>query len=185
MLEPEKFKISLLPVDKIEEFSKHMYQYFSRSGLDVNIIYEAHHPGYSHSSFAQIKDRILVRLNTNLESINWGRSFIVTKENEIIGHLSLRGANIETSLHRCSLGMGVDKEYRGNGLGMRLLKFATEWLKSETNIDWLDLFTFSHNVAALALYKKYGFLELGITHDKYRIDGEIIGDIQMALRIAR
>lgn len=178
-----KYHVTQLLKENLDEYVRHLHQHMNDSGLD-DIIYTPYKIGHNHP-IDEMRESITKRMNTELNSLNWERAFIVKVENHIIGHLDLRGEHLESSLHRCRLGMGLDKEYRGQGLGAMLINEAIKWLKAETAIDWIDLYTFSHNYAAIKLYKKCGFIEVGSISDRFRVDGISITDLQMTLKITR
>lgn len=175
--------VTQLLKEKLDEYVRHLHQHMNDSGLD-DIIYTPYKIGHNHP-INEMRESIAKGMNTELNAPNWVRVFIVQVENHIVGHLDLRGAHLESSVHRCRLGMGLDKDYRGEGLGSMLMNEAIKWLKAETAIDWIDLYTFSHNHAAIKLYKKFGFEEVGSITDRFRVDGISINDLQMTLNIAR
>ncbi|MEY2419441.1 MAG: hypothetical protein QOG90_2121 [Actinomycetota bacterium] len=57
------------------------------------------------------------------------------------------------------LGMGIVEGYRGQGIGSALMHAVTEWAAA-TPLDRFVLRVFPHNERALALYRKFGFVEL-------------------------
>ena len=73
------------------------------------------------------------------------------------------------------------KEWRGRGVGSALLGAAIEWARSE-GLHKLSLSVFAHNEAAIALYRKLGFVEEGRLVKHYRRQsGEFWDAIQMGL----
>ena len=58
-----------------------------------------------------------------------------------------------------------------------------QWCRDATDLAWIDLGVFAHNEAARALYRKVGFVELGTTRDRFRVDGTSIDDIHMTLAL--
>jgi RimJ/RimL family protein N-acetyltransferase len=58
------------------------------------------------------------------------------------------------------IGMAVAREWRGRGVGSALLTAAIEWSRGQ-GLHKLSLQVFPHNVAAIALYRKFGFVEEG------------------------
>jgi ribosomal protein S18 acetylase RimI-like enzyme len=58
-----------------------------------------------------------------------------------------------------TIGMLVDAGYRGQGVGAALLERLIGWAR-ERLIPHLSLLVFPHNERALALYRKFGFLEI-------------------------
>ena len=72
--------------------------------------------------------------------------------------------------HRGSLGMGLVKSHRGQGLGTKLLSSALAKAK-EFGLEKVELTVYTTNTAAIALYKKLGFeIEGHIKHYR-KLDG--------------
>ena len=78
---------------------------------------------------------------------------------------------------------GVRRDRRRHGLATRLLAHATTWA-SEQGLKWIDLEVLSANEAAVALYRREGFLMQGGRPDAYVIDGVSLGEIWMARKVA-
>ena len=114
----------------------------------------------------------------------WRRGFaIVTEDGGIVGYAELKGDEFRAGLHRCELGIGIERPYRRLGLGRQLLYTAIELARSSGTIEWIDLFVFGHNVAARALYRELGFEEAGTVTDRFRIGGRSIDDVIMSLKL--
>jgi RimJ/RimL family protein N-acetyltransferase len=79
------------------------------------------------------------------------------------------------------LGMLVDREWRGRGVGSALVMAAIEWAR-ERGLHKLSLGVFTHNSAAIALYHKFGFVEEGrrVKHFR-RANGELWDAFEMGL----
>ena len=56
-------------------------------------------------------------------------------------------------------------------------------LRQPRTVEWIDLGVFGHNAVARRLYRGAGFVEVGITHDRFRVDGVSIDDIHMVLAL--
>ena len=79
------------------------------------------------------------------------------------------------------LGMAVAREWRGRGVGSALLAAAIEWAR-EHGLHKLCLGVFAHNAAAIALYRKFGFVEEGRRVKQYRrASGELWDTVDMGL----
>jgi RimJ/RimL family protein N-acetyltransferase len=63
-----------------------------------------------------------------------------------------------------------------------LLAVAIAWARS-AELAWLDLGVFAHNQRARALYAAVGFVEVGVTRDRFQVDGKVIDDVAMALAL--
>jgi ribosomal protein S18 acetylase RimI-like enzyme len=79
------------------------------------------------------------------------------------------------------LGMTVARPWRGRGVGSALLTAAIEKARGE-GLHKLSLEVFPHNEAAIALYRKFGFLEEGRRVKHYRrASSELWDSIVMGL----
>ncbi len=79
------------------------------------------------------------------------------------------------------LGMAVARPWRGRGVGSALLAAAIEKARGE-GLHKLSLEVFPHNEAAIALYRKFGFVEEGRRVKHYRrASGELWDSIVMGL----
>ena len=79
------------------------------------------------------------------------------------------------------IGMVVMREWRGRGVGSALLAAAIAWAR-ERDLHKLCLSVFPHNEAAIALYRKYGFVEEGRRVKQIRRQsGELWDTLEMGL----
>jgi len=69
------------------------------------------------------------------------------------------------------LKIGVDKKYRDQGIGSKLMK-RTFIIASEANTELAFLEVRKSNIPALTFYKKLGFSILGINNNYYTDTGE-------------
>ncbi len=81
---------------------------------------------------------------------------------EIVGNIGLYPVGDRLKLkHRCEIGLGVRKSYRGLGIGSALLEQAV-LLAKRLGYEQMELDVVSENVAAVALYEKFGFQKTGV-----------------------
>jgi putative acetyltransferase len=79
------------------------------------------------------------------------------------------------------IGMMVAADWRRRGVGSALMAAAIAWAR-EHQLHKLSLGVFPHNVAALALYRKFGFVQEGYLRQHVRrASGERWDLIQMGL----
>jgi len=78
----------------------------------------------------------------------------------VIGSLSIRRDEHEATRHVATLGMFVTADRRRLGIGSALMAEALRWARA-VGVERLDLAVYPHNHAALALYRKFGFVEEG------------------------
>jgi RimJ/RimL family protein N-acetyltransferase len=79
------------------------------------------------------------------------------------------------------IGMAIAREWRGRGVGSALMEAAIDWARTQ-GLHKLSLGVFAHNAAAIALYRKFGFVEEGRRIKHYRRQsGELWDSIEMGL----
>lgn len=95
----------------------------------------------------------------------------------VIGSLSVARETNPVTRHVASLGMSVDRAWRGRGLGSALMTEAFRWSRW-AGVEKLALTVYPSNQRAINLYKKYGFVEEGTLtgHSKkaYGYEDEIV-----------
>ena len=98
----------------------------------------------------------------------------------VIGWCDIRPSPREVQPHAGTLGMGIRTGFRGQGIGSRLIEWCLNdaWPRGFTRIG-LDVF--SANLAAIALYEKFGFQHEGIKRRGRLIDGVYDDVIVMGL----
>jgi len=100
-------------------------------------------------------------LEDRLKEIARGDNFFAWAfyENRMVGSVSVIRAKTR-SPHVGEIGLMVDKDFRGEGLGQFLLEFILKEAK-KMKMQIVTLEVFADNLAALALYNKFGFKEYG------------------------
>ena len=100
--------------------------------------------------------------------------------NKIIGNIAIRCVTKHRkTAHRCSIGLGVRKDYHGLGLGTLLVDHAIDFAK-ESGYTSIELGVLADNIPALGLYKKMGFVEWGKLPEAFILDdGTAIDEITM------
>ena len=93
-------------------------------------------------------------LDRPLTEPGWHRWFVAVDRDggSVVGHANLKGPGLRTAIHRCELGIGIERAHRGQGLGRRLATVALDYARRAPSITWIDLRVFEHNTAARALY---------------------------------
>ena len=80
-----------------------------------------------------------------------------------------------------SLGMMIARQYRGQGIGGRLLDESLRWAR-ESGLHKVDLGVWPHNTAAIALYRSRGFTVEGRLRRHFRrASGELWDVVTMGL----
>jgi ribosomal protein S18 acetylase RimI-like enzyme len=124
-----------------------------------------------------------VGMETPVSHAGWRRLWLaLTPDGRIAGHIDLRARPEKACYHRALLGMGVERDFRRQGLGARLVEVACAWAGAE-KLAWIDLEVLSGNAAARQLYARTGFTQVGEFADMFRIDGEALGYTFMSRNI--
>ena len=107
------------------------------------------------------------------------RTFVAVAAGEVVGRIFV----IESGFGFGEIGMFVAAEWRGRGVGTALVAAAIDWAKAR-GLHKLTLSVFPHNEAAIALYRKFGFVEEGL-HPKHmrRASGELWDLLDMGLML--
>lgn len=179
---PAEPTLALLGLEDMEDLVDHMVRQVAESGRDGSTIFNPF--GRDHRwDPAEIRQRRRLRWETNIGEPGWGRCFGAWDGARIVGHVEIDGGSIASNQHRALLMMGIERTYHGRGLGTRLIEAAVQWCGDATDLAWIDLGVFADNSAARALYRKAGFVEIGTTRDRFRVDGTSIDDIHMVLAL--
>jgi len=110
----------------------------------------------------------------------WVRSWGLFDGERVVGDVELNGGDIEPAKHRAFIGVGIQRPYRSQGWGRRLMGTAISWARTN-GVAWIDLGVFVGNPVAMALYRDLGFVEKATFEDAFRVDGSSIDDIRMVL----
>jgi RimJ/RimL family protein N-acetyltransferase len=109
-----------------------------------------------------------------------GPAFVALKGGEVIGWCDIRRQALPAFAHRGSVGMGVVAEWRGRGIGLRLLDAAINDA-FRRGLVRVELEVRADNSRAIALYEKIGFVREGIARNAFSIDGQYFDAIAMAI----
>lgn len=110
---------------------------------------------------------------------NWPQ-VVAISEGELIGWCDITALDRPVFAHIGSLGMGVLAAYRGQGIGKALISAALQKARAK-GLTRIELTVRENNKAAIALYKKFGFVAEGIHKNGVCIDGQYENHIFMAL----
>lgn len=133
---------------------------------------------------AEERDGIAAEPPVDLETwaARWhlDRTFVAVDAGEVVGMLHVD----PTPFGYGELGMCVSAGRRGQGVGSALLSAAIEWARAQ-GMHKLSLGVFPHNAAAIALYRKFGFVDEGrrVKHMR-RANGELWDLVEMGLQLA-
>lgn len=139
----------------------------------------------SDSSFLPEKEKAFrAGLGVPVGNPGWRKAWIARGlNNEIVGHIDLRGHPERFAPHRCLLGMGVHRDHRRRGYGSQLLGHAERWAVAATSLQWIDLQVLSNNAPAVDLYHRAGFTKIGEIEEMFIIDGKHFSYTLMAKQL--
>jgi len=100
----------------------------------------------------------------------------------IIGNSSLNFLNHVKDSHRAKVGIAIQKEYWGLGIGTILFNEMIDISKNTTGIDQVELGVISENERAISLYKKMGFVKVATIPRHLKLsDGKYLDEDIMVL----
>lgn len=119
-----------------------------------------------------------------LDSLKEGAVHLVALAgDEVVGWCDLRPKAAVTLRHSAVLGMGVVREFRGQGLGTRLLAATLERADAR-GLRRAELVVRADNASAIALYQRFGFVVEGRCRQFLRHDGVDHDALLMARLVA-
>lgn len=105
--------------------------------------------------------------------------FLVAVEDEsLMGFIAVLREKLKRNRHSAYLVLGVDKNYRGQGVASALFEKVFYWSQIQ-GISRLELTVIKHNHPALNLYSKMGFILEGEKVRSLMIDGEPVNEYYM------
>ena len=137
----------------------------------------AHERKYLALLQAPPAEQVRAFVRRNIE--NGYPQIVAVDDDKIVGWCNIPPASRAVSAHVGDLFMGLLPEWRGRGLGERLLKQAIQ-AADDFGFLRIELGVFATNTAAAALYRKVGFVEEGTKSKAILIDGAFHDEIIMA-----
>jgi GNAT superfamily N-acetyltransferase len=173
--------IALLDEPMLPALCAHFRRHGAESGRDGDVIFRPRSAIEELDEPASIERHRIAWARRVSEPL-WLRTWGLVEGPAVVGHLDLTGGRLPAELHRATLGMGLERPLRGKGHGRALIETAIAWARSR-GLAWIDLGVFAHNTPARALYAALGFVEVGTSRDRFRVDGTSIDDIEMTLAL--
>ena len=104
---------------------------------------------------------------------------VAEAEGRIIGDAGLHRGKGRRA-HTASIGMGVHDDFAGRGVGTALLAALIDTADNWLDLKRLELTVWTDNAPALALYRKFGFVEEGVMRAYAYRDGAYVDALAMA-----
>ena len=99
---------------------------------------------------------------------------------EVAGALVLMVEPVPRRRHVASIGMAVHDDWAGRGVGTALMQAALDLADNWLGLTRVELTVWADNQAALALYRKAGFVEEGVARDYGLRHGVLVDALYMA-----
>ncbi len=107
-----------------------------------------------------------------------GPVYYAIQGNRVVGWCDVFPFNNPRQSHRGGLGMGLLPEFRGKGIGSKLLKAVLDHSK-KFGLEKVELNVYTTNEPAIALYKKFGFEQEGLIKKYRKLDGKYFDCLAM------
>lgn len=96
---------------------------------------------------------------------------VAEEEDEVVGFASLNQFNPRKAYdHVADLSIYIKRSWRGRGVGGQLLVALIQQAQ-QNGFHKIVLATFPRNIAGQRLYRKHGFVEVGVYKEHGRVDG--------------
>lgn len=114
----------------------------------------------------------------------WQRVWAYRDGTDIRAHVAVTGNALVP--WRCTLGMGVERSHRGQGIGRELMNVALRWVReSAPSVEWVDGYALADNAPVLALDYSVGFVEVGRVPDVARFGDHSADQLILTLKVVR
>jgi len=101
-------------------------------------------------------------------------------DGKLVGMMGAIWSNrIKTGHVAMIYGVYVSTDYRGQGVGRRLLQALMDELQANPQIEKVNLTVNPTQTSAQALYESFGFQPIGIAHRELKIDGQYYDELYM------
>lgn len=105
---------------------------------------------------------------------------VALDDEKVVGWCDIVPDIRDTCRHCGRLAMGVLPDYRGRGIGQRLLAAALA-AAEERGLERIELHVLESNEIAINLYKRFGFEQDGLLRNARKLDGRYENKITMSL----
>lgn len=138
------------------------------------------------SSYEEEVDTPLAEIEKRLQPRTDAATFgACTGDGTLCALAGLQRERMAKLAHKANLwGVYVAPEAQGLGVGASLLKHALTYAADVLGTRQVNLGVSARNVAALALYRKLGFVEFGLERDCLCVNGVLQDEVLMVCKLA-
>jgi ribosomal protein S18 acetylase RimI-like enzyme len=108
--------------------------------------------------------------------------FVATVEEEVVGWVHLEIPEIDKLRHTAEVTIGLVDAYRGHGIGSLLIERGLDWAREEGLAKVYNSFP-ATNEDAISFFESHGGEIEATREDHYRIDGDPIDEVMMAIEL--
>jgi ribosomal protein S18 acetylase RimI-like enzyme len=108
--------------------------------------------------------------------------FVATVDGDVVGWVHLHAPETAKLSHVAQLTAGVLSEYRGRGIGRRLLRRGVEWAK-ENGFERLYNSVPATNEAGIAFLESQDWEVEAVREGHYKIGGEYVDEVMLAYEL--
>jgi RimJ/RimL family protein N-acetyltransferase len=103
-------------------------------------------------------------------------------DGRVAGLAGILGRDLPQESHVGMVGVSVDQDFRGRGVGTSLLTALLEWAPRHDLIR-VEIEAFANNPRAIELYERLGFAREGVRRGAVLVDGEYIDVVGLAQQV--
>jgi len=142
------------------------------------------HPTAFVTTSEEFAKRTPEEISAQLEPVGESRTLGAFAGEDLIGIVTFSPEQRQRVRHIAGVqGLYVVSDRRSSGVGRALLRELTTWARQCHGIERLRLSVTTHNQAAIALYRAFGFAVYGVERNALRVDGQSYDEWHMDLRI--
>jgi len=105
---------------------------------------------------------------------------VAEMEGKMIGHGGVHLAAGRRRSHAATIGMTVDQDWHGKGVGTALLAAMIDLAEKWLQVQRIELTVFADNERAVGLYRKFGFENEGVMRSYAMRNGMLVDALLMA-----
>lgn len=109
-----------------------------------------------------------------------GYSLVAELGATLVGHAGLFPQERPRRRHVAGLGIAIHPDWQGRGIGSRMIEALLDLADNWLDIRRIELEVYTDNAAAIALYRKYGFVEEGVATAYAFGNGRFLDALRMA-----
>ncbi len=110
-------------------------------------------------------------------------AFAIEEDGVHVGNVGLKDIDYARGVAACFVEIG-DVNVRGRGVGARAMALLLDYAFGDAGLHKVDLGVFEFNIAAIALYKKLGFVDDGVLGVHW-VDGRTYSILAMTMTAER